>query len=73
MLLHRWRSAPAPLITLADAAITGLWAMVGLRRPRELPERDRTLRLAVEDPEAPDNAWPSPAGRWWRATRTSSR
>ena len=49
MVLHRWRSAPAPLITLADATITGLWAVAGLRRPRDLPERDRTLRLAVAD------------------------
>ena len=47
MVLHRLRSAPAPLISLADAAITGLWAVVGLRRPGTLPERDRTLRLRV--------------------------
>ena len=48
MVLHRWRSAPA-LITLADATITGLWAVAGLRRPATLPERDRTLRLRVAD------------------------
>ncbi len=47
MVLHRLRSAPAPLISLADAAITGLWAVAGLRRPGTLPERDRTLRLRV--------------------------
>lgn len=49
MVLHRWRSAPAALITLADATITGLWAVAGLRRPATLPERDRTLRLEVAD------------------------
>lgn len=49
MVLHRWRSAPATLITLADATITGLWAVAGLRRPATLPERDRTLRLRVAD------------------------
>lgn len=47
MVLHRIRSAPAPMISLADATITGLWAVAGLRRPRKLPERDRTLRLRV--------------------------
>lgn len=47
MVLHRLRSAPAPLISLADAAITGLWAVAGLRRPAALPERDRTLALRV--------------------------
>lgn len=49
MVLHRMRSAPAPLISLADAAITGMWALVGLRRPATLPERDRMLRLRVAD------------------------
>ncbi len=49
MVLHRWRSAPAALITLADATITGLWAVAGLRRPATLPERERTLRLRVAD------------------------
>jgi ferredoxin-NADP reductase len=47
MVLHRLRSAPAPLISLADATITVLWALVGFRRPATLPERDRTLRLKV--------------------------
>lgn len=49
MVLHRLRSAPAPLISLADAAITGMWALAGLRRPGTLPERDRTLRLRITD------------------------
>lgn len=49
MVLQRWRSAPAALITLADATITGLWALSGLRRPAALPERDHTLRLRVAD------------------------
>jgi ferredoxin-NADP reductase len=49
MVLHRIRSAPAPLISLADAAITGLWAVAGFRRPGTLPERDRQLRLRVAD------------------------
>lgn len=49
MVLHRLRSAPAPLISLADAAITGLWAVAGLRRPAALPERDRTWVLRVAD------------------------
>lgn len=49
MVLHRLRSAPAPLIGLADAAITGLWALAGLRRGAPLPERDRTRRLRVAD------------------------
>jgi ferredoxin-NADP reductase len=49
MVLHRIRSAPAPMISLADATITGLWALAGLRRPRRLPQRDRTLRLRVAD------------------------
>lgn len=47
MVLQRIRTAPAPLIGLADAVITGLWAVSGLRRPARLPERDRTLALRV--------------------------
>jgi ferredoxin-NADP reductase len=37
------------MISLADAAITGLWTVAGLRRPGALPERDRQLRLRVAD------------------------
>lgn len=49
MVLHRLRSAPAPMIGLADAAITSLWAVAGLRRPKPLAHRDRTFRLTVAD------------------------
>lgn len=49
MVLHRMRAAPAPLLSLADAAITGLWAVTGLRKPAPLQERDRRLRLTVAD------------------------
>ncbi len=47
MVLRRMRSAPAPLISLADAAITGMWTLAGFRRPGALPERDRRLVLRV--------------------------
>lgn len=47
MVLHRLRSAPAPLISLADAAITGMWAVAGLRRRGTLIERDPKLTLRV--------------------------
>lgn len=40
-----------PVLRLADAALTGLWAVTGLRRPTAPAERDRTLSLRVEDRE----------------------
>jgi len=47
MVLHRLRNAPAPLLVFADAAITGLWAVAGLRRPSRPGDRDSTLTLTV--------------------------
>ncbi len=42
------RSAPDRLTGLADAAISGLWAMTGVvRQPPALPSRDRTHTLRV--------------------------
>ncbi len=46
-MLDRLRSAPTPLLALADAAVAGLWAVTGLRRPTLPAERNRTLRLTV--------------------------
>lgn len=46
-MLGRLRSAPTPLLALADAAVTGLWAVTGLRRPKSPAEHDYTLRLVV--------------------------
>lgn len=46
-MLDRLRSAPTPLLALADAAVAGLWAVTGLRRPTLPVERDRTLQLTV--------------------------
>ena len=38
------------LLGLADVTVTGLWAATSrLRRPRALPERDRTLTLTIVD------------------------
>ncbi len=51
MVLRRLRSAPAPFLGLADAAITGFWAATGRRRPTRPAHRDRTLTLAVVDRE----------------------
>ncbi len=48
-MLDRLRSAPTPLLALADAAVSGLWALTGLRRPTPPPENDRTVRLTVID------------------------
>jgi len=48
-VLRRLLSAPAPVLGFADAAITGLWTVAGLRRPAPPPERDRTLALTVVD------------------------
>ena len=48
-----------PVLRLAGAAVTGLWAVTELRRPVPPPERDRTLAMrvahvlpAAEAPEA---------------------
>ncbi len=49
MVLRRVRSAPAPLLGLADAAITGFWSVTGWRRPTLPAQRDRTLTLTVVD------------------------
>lgn len=50
MVLRRLLSAPAPILGFADAAITGLWAVAGLRRKPALPgERNRTITLVVAD------------------------
>ncbi len=51
MVLHRLRSSPAPLVSLADATVTSIWALAGLRRAAAPPRRDRTLRLRVADRE----------------------
>lgn len=49
MVLRRLRSAPTPLLALADAAVTGTWAVTGLRRPARPREYDRTFALTVVD------------------------
>lgn len=49
MLLGRLRSAPTPLLGLADAAISGLWATAAPRRPTRPRGRDRALALTVVD------------------------
>lgn len=49
MVLRRLRSAPAPFLGLADAAITGFWAATGWRRPIFPRECDRTFVLTVVD------------------------
>jgi len=49
MLLRRLRSAPTPLLGLADLAVTGTWAVSGLRRPRQPHGRDRTFGLTIAD------------------------
>ena len=46
-MLDRLRSAPTPLLALADAAVTGLWAVTGLRRPTPPAEQHRSLTLVV--------------------------
>ncbi|MEI6252409.1 MAG: PDR/VanB family oxidoreductase [Mycobacteriaceae bacterium] len=47
MVLRRLRSAPTPLLALADATVTGLWAVTGLRRPKPPAEHDYTLAIKV--------------------------
>jgi ferredoxin-NADP reductase len=47
MVLRRFRSAPTPLLALADATVTGLWAVTGLRRPKPPAEHDYTLAIEV--------------------------
>ena len=49
MVLRRLRSAPAPFLGLADAAITGFWTATGWRRATFPAARDRTLTLTVID------------------------
>ena len=49
MVLQRLRAAPTPLLALADAAITGLWAVTGLRRPKPPVPHDYTLTIEVVD------------------------
>jgi ferredoxin-NADP reductase len=49
MVLRRLRSAPTPLLALADATVTGLWAVTGLRRPKQPAEHDYTLTIEVVD------------------------
>ena len=49
MLLRRLRSAPAPFLGIADAAITGFWAATGWRRATLPDRRDHTLALTVAD------------------------
>ncbi|MCH9722845.1 MAG: PDR/VanB family oxidoreductase [Actinomycetia bacterium] len=49
MMLRRLRSAPTPLLGLADVAVNGAWAVTGLRRARPPHARDRTLALAIVD------------------------
>lgn len=49
MVLRRLRSAPTPLLGLADAAVAVLWGLTGSRRPVPPPARDRTLTLTVVD------------------------
>ena len=51
MVLHRLRSAPTPLLALADIAISSLWASSALRRPPAPREHRRTLTLTVTDRE----------------------
>lgn len=48
-MLRRLRSAPTPLLALADATVTGLWALTGLRRPKPPAEHDYTLAIEVLD------------------------
>ncbi|MGI9126366.1 MAG: PDR/VanB family oxidoreductase [Mycobacterium sp.] len=49
MLLRRLRSAPTPLLALADTTVNGLWALTGLRRPAQPAEHHHTLKLTVVD------------------------
>ena len=49
MVLRRLRSAPTPLLGLADATLSAVWAVTGSRRPVPPPARDRTLPLTVTD------------------------
>lgn len=46
-MLNRLRSAPTPVIALADALVTGLWTLTGLRRPSRLPNRKGSFSLVV--------------------------
>ena len=49
MVLRRLRSAPTPLLALADVTVTCLWAVTGLRRPQPPTEHDSTLAIEVID------------------------
>ena len=45
---RRLRSAPAPLLAVADVTVAGILAVTGtLRRPPALPTRERTITLTV--------------------------
>lgn len=46
-MLNRLRAAPAPVIALADAVVTGLWTLTGLRRPSAPPQREHEFSLTV--------------------------
>lgn len=49
-MLRRLRSAPTPLLGVADAALTGVLAVTGtVRRPRPPQARDHTVALTVID------------------------
>ncbi len=49
-MLRRLRSAPTPLLGIADAALAGLLAVTGtMRRPAAPQARDRTITLNVVD------------------------
>lgn len=48
-MLARLRSAPTPLLLLANAAVSSLWAVTGLRRPTPPVRHDHTLTLTVVD------------------------
>ena len=49
MVLRGLRSAPSPLLALADATVTCLWAVTGLRRPKPPAEHDYTLAIELVD------------------------
>ncbi len=46
---RRPRAGPSPFLVLADAAVTGLWAVTGSRRPSPPAVHDHTLTLVVTD------------------------
>ena len=45
--LRGLRAAPTPLLAMAEATVTGLWALTGLRRPVPPREHHHTLTLSV--------------------------